>query len=1198
MYFKQLQIVGFKSFLNKTTLKFDKGITAVVGPNGCGKSNIVDSMKWVLGEQSTKSMRSSSMQDVIFNGTDKFEPVNVAEVSVTLSNENNILPVDYNEVTITRRLFRSGESEYLINKTPVRLLDVRNILLGTGIGTSSYSVIEQGKIDMILSSKPEERRHVFEEASGITKYKTRKHEAMLKLERTHENLLRLNDIIREVERQIRSIERQARKADRFRAVFDELKTLELKIGTVNIRELDETGAKIGTETDESNVILENLKAEIKRVGDEISHDRNEYNALMEILQEAQSETVRIGSAIDKNKHIIKINEERAEELAKYVQRLEWEVEESQGRKDSLKNRIDALEIKLSEVSERRKKKEEERKAVDESIQGITRSMEAKAVELKALRDRSLDIMSHETNLRNELIKTRADIHNASSREKRLEAETRSIELELEKYTDRMKVSDDELGYAREELENTKARSESIHNEYAVKESQLSGARNMKFQKESGLHQIRPKIEFLEKLIAEREGMSDSIKDLMRAVEERKDMFPGVHGILSELINVKEGYAETVESVLGDFSQAIVVNNRGDLGQLVSLASEKNMGSVSFVVLDEVRNMESDQLNVEGCEGIRPCRGVIGTHNEYFEPLTMLFNNILVSSGSHEAWTFLEEKKFAGRILCEKGEIFEKGRHRTRNHSFKEVYSLFGRREKLEELILMEGSIRSEISEIARSVDELTGWIAETLPVKESLEKDMRERQIQFADLSSKRNSIKERIDILREEIMVVDVERGEVSRSIKDMEENAFKMDLRTKEIEEESLAIEDAVSGANKVMHELTLERDATVHRSNECKIELSGNVKEEEHIKENLEREKQAYGGLLEDVDNKKENITESGERVLSLRSEARDLTVKNEELEKLKEEKIFEGAQRKAQKDSLAGILAAKESELREKENALESLRDRSRDLDIKKKEIEYKKENICRKILDNYKVELGSLPVEIEEGFNLEESENKMVDLKGKIEDMGEVSLGAVEEHKQLEERFAFLTKQRDDLVLSKDDIMEAVRKINATTKKLFMESFETIKTEFSHYFKVLFNGGKAEILLEDENDVLECGIDIVVRPPGKKLQNIMLLSGGEKAMTAIALIFALFKVNPSPFCILDEIDAPLDESNVVRFSKILKEFLETSQFIIVTHNRMTIQLADRLYGITMEEKGVSKVVTVKFADDQKLNELQEVGVVAS
>lgn len=1191
MYLKKLEIVGFKSFLNKTKIKFEPGVTAIVGPNGCGKSNVVDAIKWVLGDQSPKSMRSSAMQDVIFNGTDKHDPVNLAEVSLTLSNEDRSLPVDYDEVTLTRKLFRSGDSEYLLNKTVVRLTDIKSVLLGTGIGTSLYSIVEQGRMDMVIASKPDERRYIFEEASGISKYKAQKKEAMFKLERTQENILRVNDIVREIERQINSIERQARKAERYKARFDELKDMDVRLSYKKFHELGKHDASLISAHEALQARITELTDMLDEAGAALDGLKEEFGAIMEELQIAQGDVMKLSSEIDKNNHVMGIDRERIQEMQKQVERLDWEIEQATERRDTMNVRLESMDRKFLEVTQKRSAKEQEMADAEESAKELTAGIEEKRANLKAGRDRTLELLSSETRARNGLIRVNADVQNMQSRERRLKIEMQGVVSKKEKTEEELKALTARVESVGKDLDIRKHDFDLFSDEYSSKQSRLYFLNGEKNQREKKINEIKPRREFLERLVSEREGMPESVKEVMKRVEEKDARFAGVHGVLSELISVSEGYGESLESVLGESAKALVVDNRVVAESVSAYLAEKAMPSASFLIIDELKGVLSAGGDASKNK-LGDVTQILNSREPYSSAIKALLSDTFVTVSSDSARAVISDEAFTGRILGEKGEVFSKGTHRSRNYSENEVISLFGRQEKVKQLKEDEDGLAREISDFAGQIAEVDIWLKDGVKHKQKLESELREKQIEFSNVASKRSVISEKFDAVNAELAILDAEIQEEADAIKQAWSQIEGLNLEIKTIEAENIKLQESLEDSERLIREMSTRREGYIYLISDIKAELYGLRKEEENLADNLGREKESFLRIEQEVQERRTRISESGARVKELHEEIRILSEKNKESAAELAAREAQTGSKKARKEHLSYLVQQEEQKIKKGEAELEDARDRARDMDINGKELEYKRTSMIDRLRDTYKVNLAEVRLELDENTDWAEVETKIAELKDQIESMGEVSLGAVEEHKQLEERYQFLTKQRDDLVASKDSLMEAIQKINKTTRTMFMESFEAVRKEFNDYFRMLFNGGKADLILLDENNVLECGIDIEVRPPGKKLHNIMQLSGGEKAMTAIALIFALFKVNPSPFCILDEIDAPLDESNIVRFCRVLQEFLKLSQFIVVTHNRMTIQLADVLYGITMQEKGVSQVVSVKFSEEKGKAEIDQ------
>ncbi|MFH1411649.1 MAG: chromosome segregation protein SMC [Candidatus Omnitrophota bacterium] len=1185
MHFKQLEIVGFKSFLNKTKMKFEPGVTAIVGPNGCGKSNIVDAIKWVLGEQSTKSMRSSLMQDVIFSGTDKHDPVNVAEVSLTLSNQDRSLPVDFDEVVISRRLYRSGESEYLLNKTPVRLTDVRNIIMGTGIGTSSYSIVEQGRMDMILSSKPEERRYVFEEASGITRYKAKKREAILKLDRTQENLTRINDIVREVERQINAIERKARKAERYKVRYDELKELDVMAAYNTFVRLGSDDASVEVIGSANREFADRLEKELRKEETALNKEREEFNAIWEDLQNTQREIMYLRSSADKNEHIVELNTERISETEKQSERLKTEIADLAEREKSLTERLTLLEVRFQEVSSNRKTKQEEFGSLEKEVEKITSDVNNYKHELRMGREKTVDIVSEQTKTKNMLIRVNADEQNAQARQKRLTIEKHNVEKEKDNVYESFRQVEGESSALLKELQKKQEEVRSFNGEYNAKQNELSGMNRMKNDKDKRINEIRPRRQFLEKLVSEREGINESVKEVIRLAETGDTRFSGVHGILSELVNVQEDYEDALTFLLAESAQALVVENADSANRIVGYLRQSSMESVNFIILEELLAPSGHASAFP--EGLDDISRVLTGKEPYAAALRTYLKDTFISASDPAEDIIDKRDGFSGRIIGKKGAVYGQGFRRSVDFSDKEHIPLFGRREKAQQLRLEEDSVKKEAEEIENVIKGLEEWLKEASLKRENIENDLREVRAKVSEVSSKKAVIKEKCDSLDEELFILNTEIEEETEAVKRLQEEDVRLSEIVERLGKEASIIDQSIEEAQRFIQDGAHKREELMFRMADSRAELSSSVRDEENIAYNLEREKESAERTRKDIEERRYRIQENEERVKTLAEERTALSAVIEAGRSALASRDGEIEAKIAKKDAMTEVIKEKDRALKEKEAELDNARNKARDLDIQKKELEYKKEALVNKIRDSYKVDLVQMSLDVEENVNWEEMNARIIELKDQLEKMGDVSLSAVEEHKELEERFQFLSKHRDDLVESREALLKAIAKINRTTRTLFMETFEAIKKEFNDYFRMLFNGGKAEIVLEDESDVLECGIDIIVRPPGKKLHNIMQLSGGEKAMTAIALIFAIFKVNPSPFCILDEIDAPLDESNIVRFCRVLQEFLKLSQFIIVTHNRMTIQLADVLYGITMEEKGVSKIVSVKFNEETEI-----------
>ena len=1184
---------GFKSFADRTRLDFEPGITAIVGPNGCGKSNIADSIKWVLGEQSAKVLRGGKMEDVIFNGTDGKEPVNFAEVSLTLSNQDRILPIEYDEVTVTRRLYRSGESEYLLNKTPVRLKDINELFMGTGIGTSAYSLIEQGKIDQILSSKPEERREVFEEASGITKYKTKKKEALRKLEDTEQNLLRINDIIVEVKRQINSIERQAKKAERYKDRYEELKSIELKLSRIDLEILRNKSLNSEGDTGELKQKESELTSELNRLSRDLSLLNKDRSCVENKRVELKSRIVELNSEVSKTSDKISMNQERVDELTKRRSGLEAEIKNgmdilmSQEKEiANLREKVSVLEKednnRLSRVIEKEKRFEE-----------ISKTVKASEITLSTSKANSIDIASHQAKLRNQMAKISTTISTHDARLKRLESEKLTI-LE-EKNNLQVKLSDilAEITAIEKEAVILKSERDVISGSISTIQANIDLLTEESKKIQTDLASGKSKLELLEEARLRYEGFSSGVKAILGS----KSRIKGVRDCLANLLTVRKGYEVAIETAMSEYLQSIVVDNMESADKAIVYLKEHSYGKASFIYpgyFNSVDQTQESTADIDDNRILGKASDFVNTENFYKNILRRILKDVFIVNDLKDARTLLDSAKgpAKSRFITLSGEVVENG-------------FITGGSYKKEELGLVNRD--SRINEIRQAINELegrSGKIEEEKIGKEKEENELKaklalltnvisEKDILLANVSSNKTNIEENLKGLGDEISLVNLEIGEVNSEIlilKQEEDTSLKT---LSQIESENKVNEERAHNSERLIMECAKEREQLLVEIAGARTELGSLESKKEGLSSTLNILESSLQDAKNNVESRKLEIDSSVKK-------AEELIAEIKELEKNITVLSGEGSLRNKELSDVEAVCveitnkaASYETKLREIENQINDIRSNMHSVDLQKAEVNYSIENLTQRIKDVYKTEL--LEFQLAEDWQTLDKEvlkNNVEEMRNQLDSMGAVNLVAIEENKELQDRFVFLTTQRDDLLKAKDSLMEAINKINKTTKELFVETFKNIQVEFRNFFKMLFGGGDGELILLDDTDVLECGIEIVARPPGKRLQNVSLLSGGEKALTAVALIFAIFKVKPSPFCVLDEIDAPLDESNVDRFSRSLDMFTNTSQFIVITHNKKTIDKADVMYGITMQQSGVSKVVSVKFSDAKKQEAVEQ------
>ncbi|MCF7907252.1 MAG: AAA family ATPase [Candidatus Omnitrophica bacterium] len=1056
MYLKELEIFGFKSFPQKTSLKFESGITVVVGPNGCGKSNVFDSIKWSLGEQSPKSLRGTKMEDIIFNGTEHHPPLNYAEVNLVFCNEDKYLPIDFREVSVGRRLYRSGESQYFINKNVVRLKDVQELFMGTGIGESTYSFVEQGKIEIFLSYKPEDKRLIFDEASGIVKYKERKRETMRRLKEAEDNMLRLDDILSELKRQIRYLERQVEKAKKYKEVQHELVEVEKKIASLQVKDLEEKINKVLDGLNDSKAKESDKDEQLKEVNQKWEELHTELKSLRGELDQASAAVASLQAQTESATSNIAVNKQRIEELTQRNKNLEL-------AKINLNQRFD--------LQKERNRTEKERLAgidgiitqTDQVIENYRQEKESLLDKVSLVKNKSKDyketILESENkkaHLHNVLIEIQTTLLTLANRKKRLLLDKAKLETMLNENRQRLNESQQaysEAGSRLEGLQNKK------NNLIARKKQMLSlidDTKNSIFDKEKELLELNASYEFLKDLKVKYENFSVKKKITVIFDEEPKD-----------------------------------------INKLVA-----SIGDVTFVK-------------------------EAGGYRAEIEAKVISF----------------EEKQLQDRITAVRVEIDERN---SRLGSFEQ--------------------------DKKRLSEDLSNEVIE-----------LEEEKRKFQDADQRKNTCQRELDRLEEEAELLTQETKTTFDEISDSER-------KQAAISQEADVAEEVLAAVNQELVEAQNTISQALERVNEIDVETARShaqkqslVKEKETLESNITLFQSEIGDIQSNLNQVDQEKSQSLERVNFFGNEIVGLELKiTESTTAISQQRQVKDSLEKKELGLLLEVDKAKAGlQIFEKER--QELRTATYNKKLEIQSLEYEKQKVADYIKQVYNIEFNSSEIELPQN-SLEDLGFSKEKFQKRIKSLGEVNLVAIEEFEELKKREEFLETQKNDLITSKDNLKKAIQKINRTSKELFLDTFNKIQVEFKQHFKFLFNGGRANLTLVDPENVLESGVEIEVQPPGKKLQNVSLLSGGEKALTAISLIFAIFKVRPSPLCVLDEIDAPLDEANVDRFNHLLKKFSSFSQFILITHNKKSMSNADVLYGVTMQEKGISKLVSVKFAED--------------
>jgi len=1099
VYLKRLEIFGFKSFADKTVFNFGSGITAVIGPNGCGKSNVFDAIRWVLGEQSVKELRGSSMEDVIFNGTDQKPALGFAEVSLTFSNESRVLPYEYNEVTVTRRLFRSGESEYLINKTPVRLKDITEMFMGTGVGAEAYSMVQQGKVDLIVSARPEDRRVLLDEASGITKYKTRKREALNRLRDTENNLLRINDIVTEVKRQIASSERQAKKARRYKEEFEKLKVLEVRFAQYELSQHQGERSRRQEHLDQLKEKEAQLHAELEEFKNLIEHESVILDELEEKINAVYADQIKIDGQIDLNNKQIGFNEERLQGLSSAERRIQETKQQLEERCRQQREKIEHINQFLS--------------GLDQSLQGNLQALEVKRQALAAI-NRSVEEAQHEIRQKEEQI---------------LFITSEQVKVK-NKLTDSMK-----------QVQGCLARQRRLE----VEHSKVSSEKNEIDQKFSGICQ---KIEQVTGAIS---GLGTQLRERRAAFDEVSSQMTFIDGMIDDLdrkklflISQKE-FIEKLSAQYQDIPDPVAE------GRLVTDRVPLQHQSGIIGKVKEVRPLDA---------------GNMGWLSQQFGQDGRQLYEIICETKFIE----LDPAQVSARIDELARQITEKSLER-------------------EGLNSRSGQMKAEIS---------------------ALESQLQEREKESSVYQAQRSDIAQEVDKLNQELELLRMELDEVATSLEahHSAENVLTNQLQT--LNQDLDHAQHVIRERQESIRVKGQEREATTVSIAQLEAEINSVEDKRSSYLENLRTFSEAFESAQSELlrlDHENEDLFKRREQY---RQEIDQIVQTIEQLKVQRQEYQTELHEQQTQKEEVARRLQSVKGNILGYEKDLDAVRAAMHDEQMKEQQIGFRQKEVRDRLFQTYRIDLDHLEtaegldlnmavegISAEGPFNPEELNAVVERLRRRCESFGSVNLVAIEEFDELKERFEFLTRQQADLITAKESLHKTIQKINRETRQMFMNTFTKVSEEFRIYFRMLFGGGEAQLLLLDPENVLESGIDIIARPPGKKRQNISLLSGGEKTLTAIALIFGVFKVNPSPFCVLDEIDAALDESNVGRYSYLLKDFAKIAQFIIITHNKKTIASADVMYGITMQQTGVSKLVSVKFSD-QKEEQAEAVEVPAA
>lgn len=1180
MYLKRLELQGFKSFADKTILELMPGITTVIGPNGSGKSNISDAIRWVLGEQSMKSLRGTKSMDIIFAGTQNRKSLGFAEASLVFDNSDGALPIEYTEVTVTRKIYRSGETGYFINKVPCRLKDVLELFMDTGIGKDGYSIIGQGKIDEILSNKSEDRRHIFEEAAGIVKYRTRKQESEKKLEHTKLNLLRINDILTEIEGNLEPLQIQADKAKKYLNLREELKSIEIGLFVYNIEKYKQELEKVVQDIDVMQTQCNDEEGRLERIKilkEELKSSIDEITEAIENMSnigfESQKQIEQLNSDINVAKTRIANNNENNDRYLKEIyeqnakiQELKEEIEQKEAKKDNLKQNKEKFEKELNEKQE--------------ELDKLTEKLSSKELEIEGYKHTVEENTDKKYELQSEINAQNINYQNFEKRQAQIRQEMQSTISEL----DSTRLNKEDIAKQFNEIENKKNKAQNSLSEVA-KQREDANQKIKSFESNinilsSEMRIKESRLKFLIETEKEKEGYIKSVKSLLKDCENIKELGKGMNGVLANIIEVPDELQTAIEMCLGASLQNIVTETETDAKRLVEHLRKNNLGRASFLPISSVKGRKLDKI--KGNEG-----GVVGIasdlvkYNKKYEQIILnLLGRTVIVDNMDTAIRVAKQNDYTFRIVTTEGDLINPSGAITGGSVAKKTVNILGRSKEIEKLEKEVNELKVKIKKLEDEKQEYEESIEGVLELSANLEKELQEIDITYATEKQKVISINENIEKLEKRLNRLKEEQANLEKQKEKAVSTKGDLQVEINKIIEQNEELSKIINGFAELNKDDQKYIDDLNFDITNLKISVSSFDESEASIQEIQERINQELENAHTSIENKNAQIEQIKKDNEELEKSIQDTLQKIKEVKESVNSSSSKIEELKKERSQKSEKLSKQEDEITVKFKVIEDLKGQLVKLDVKKTKIDEDINGVINKMWEEYELTPNNAE-QYQKPENVALTQKRVNNLRTEIRELGSVNINAIEEYKNLKDRYDFMSEQRLDLENTMSKLRKVISDMTQIMKEQFKEKFKVINKNFGEVFAELFGGGKAELTLEDEENILECGIEITVQPPGKKLQNMMLLSGGEKAFTAIALLFAILKINPAPFCVLDEIEAALDDVNVFRYADYLKKFTEHTQFLVITHRKGTMEAADSVYGVTMEESGISKLLSMKL-----------------
>ncbi|WP_066175140.1 chromosome segregation protein SMC [Bacillus marinisedimentorum] len=1189
MFLKRLDVVGFKSFAERVSVDFVPGVTAVVGPNGSGKSNITDAIRWVLGEQSAKSLRGSKMEDIIFAGSDTRKSLNVAEVALTLDNTDRFFPTDYSEITVTRRVYRSGESEFFINKQSCRLKDIVDLFMDSGLGREAFSIISQGRVEEILSSKSEDRRTIFEEAAGVLKYKHRKRKAEQKLNETQENLHRVEDIIHELEGQLEPLKIQASIARDYLEKKAELKEIEVALTVHEIEELHEQWEAQKADFARNSDLEIRLGAEIQKKEARLEELRDTMLAIDESVNDLQEVLLIASKDLEKLEGRKEVLKERKKNYHQHRESYKQQIRDGEEKAARLEmnlkqenQKLADYQSELSAIGEKLKQKQTELTVSDQNIEEAIENMKTDYI----------DLLNRQAAFRNEIRYIEEQLTQEQSKNSRLDEDSHKYSSRLEEIRNRKAEIEEKLEEKGKEIEAQAAEFHQFQQKLEKNRQSYSSSESKLYQAYQYIQQFRSKKEVLEDMQDDYSGFFQGVKEVLKA----RDRIPGIAGAVAELITVPKEYETAIETALGGAMQHIVIDNEKNARSAIGFLKKMRYGRATFLPMTVLKGRSIPAGQLEAVSGHPAFIGVgaeLVKHEDRYSPvISNLLGNVIVTSDLKGANDLARMLNYRYRIVTAEGDVVNPGGSMTGGAAKQKGNSLLSRQRELEHLKrkLAEAekqtgqlekrvkSLKETISADEKRMDEWREKISRAKMDEQALKSGLREVEMEERNAS-------ERLSLYEHEMQSYQQDRQQKSEKLDKLKKELAASTLEAKELEQtiEQLTKQKSVQQHSKeALQSDVTELKVTYAEKQQMAANQENTVAriaaEQAETKELLENAKEEFILLEEEMNSNSSGEEKLEEEIIRKRREKDESVslISNRREERMKHQQKHDDIER----------------ELKEEKRQYKQLTELLRDEEVKINRLDVGLENRLDHLRDEYALSFDAAKAEYELTVTAEEARTKVKLIKLAIEELGSVNTGAIEEYERIAERFSFLEEQRNDLMEAKETLHTVIAEMDEEMTRRFQSVFYDIREHFGTVFAELFGGGRADLLLTDPDNMLTTGVDIVAQPPGKKLQNLNLLSGGERALTAIALLFAILKVRPVPFCVLDEVEAALDDANVHRFAAFLKQFSAESQFIVITHRKGTMEEADVLYGVTMQESGVSKLVSVRLEESKQLVQGQQ------